>query len=349
MSSGKKWYILYNDSTRGPFTSGQMRRLAQRNQISQDMQVRVGESGKWRAASEVKGLFDGVIPVSEPSSTSDSDSSADLSDASEAFSPETPDFNSLAESPIADSPIAANNSTSLPPIAENKSEVPVDKASIPAVPDIFGEVPSSPPPAPNFSGSVQYVPSSTSPPPIQNNNSSFAFTNLPVEPKPLKSANRSRYGLPFIIQLLLKKEEVVLYSQNPSVNALAINCMVCGWIYALSCLLPVFIALVTGGITFAITYLFFGTIGLGIGIALNYLRWLNLFYVITDQRTLVKSGILSVNVGYVYNSDIQIINIKTGLVDKMLHLNTVELRTSAGCLLLRWVKLEEVLQHYTKK
>ncbi|MEX0728186.1 MAG: DUF4339 domain-containing protein [Planctomycetaceae bacterium] len=54
---GKKWMCMLNDQESGPFTSEQLKKLAQSGNLKPDDLVRLEDQQKWRQASSVKGLI----------------------------------------------------------------------------------------------------------------------------------------------------------------------------------------------------------------------------------------------------------------------------------------------------
>src|SRR5579862_1581282 len=62
--SSKRFFVFSNGKTSGPFTSEQLRSLAQSGRLSPEDQVTKESGGKWYAAQDVKGLFDSPLNVS---------------------------------------------------------------------------------------------------------------------------------------------------------------------------------------------------------------------------------------------------------------------------------------------
>lgn len=53
-----EWYVKQNDKTHGPFSSSQLKQLADADKIDRDTAVRKSADGRWAAARHVKGLFE---------------------------------------------------------------------------------------------------------------------------------------------------------------------------------------------------------------------------------------------------------------------------------------------------
>ncbi len=335
--SSRKWYIQYNDSVLGPFTSSQLRRMAERSQITPDVKVRVGENGDWRLASSVKGLVINGAPTSD--SMSSELSSEDI--------------------PVTASNHDSNGSSEL---SSETSDIPAPQAPASST-SSFGEMASVAPPLP---GEVP-APGEVPPPgeiPIRGEvPPPFTPGEMPSPPPPIEGAGlgwslsssgrsnrkkRSQDPVPDLIQTLISSDEQILYSAHPAFTVLLIQGGLTLVFYLFLGLIPAGLMIVNDVVGFGFFYLFCATLFLLCTLAVHYLRWIRSSYVITTERTFVKSGILSVEVGYVYNANIQMLKIRTGFIDKILHLNTIELLTSAGSLSLRWTPLTEVLKFYRK-
>src|SRR5687768_12207362 len=52
-----QWYILDGEEIDGPYTKGRLVRLVREGGVTPGTQLRSGENGLWRRASEVPGLF----------------------------------------------------------------------------------------------------------------------------------------------------------------------------------------------------------------------------------------------------------------------------------------------------
>lgn len=327
--SSRQWYIQYNDSVAGPFTSSQLRRMAERSQITPDVKVRVGENGKWRSASSVKGLVINDAPTSDSMSSElsseeipvtapnhDSNGSSELS--SESIDASTSSFGEMAS-------VAPPLPGEVPPHGEVPPPVEIP---------IRGEVP------PPFTPGEMPSP----PPPIEGSGLGWSLSSSGRTNR----KRRSQDAVPALIQTLIGSDEQVLYSAHPAFTVLLIQGGLTLVLYLLFGLIPAGLMIGNEAPGFGSFYLFCSTLVLLCTLAVHFLRWIRSSYVITTERTFVKSGIFSVEVGYVYNANIQMLKIRTGFIDKILHLNTIELRTSAGSLSLRWTPLTEVLQFYRK-
>ncbi|NQT11297.1 MAG: DUF4339 domain-containing protein [Planctomycetes bacterium] len=53
----KQWFVRIGEKEQGPFSSSQLKRLADRGEITQETRVRKGSQGKWVPAARVKGLL----------------------------------------------------------------------------------------------------------------------------------------------------------------------------------------------------------------------------------------------------------------------------------------------------
>ncbi|MBQ3350815.1 MAG: DUF4339 domain-containing protein [Thermoguttaceae bacterium] len=335
--ASRKWYIQYNDSVLGPFTSNQLRKMAERSQITPDVKVRVGENGAWRSASSVKGLVINSAPASDsmsselssedilsPESNQDSSSSSELS--SESFE------DVMSKQPASSSSFGEMRSEA-PPVP---GEVPV-RGTVPPHSEI--PIPREVPP-PHFS-QIGEMPSP--PPPVDGTDLGRAHSSGRSGRK-----KRSRDAIPSLIQELISPDEQILYAAHPATTVLLIQGGLTLMCYLFFGIIPSAVMMSNNNTDSGGGWLVYSTLALIIVLTIHYLRWIRSSYVITTERTFVKSGIFSVDVAYIYNANIQMLKIRTGFIDKILHLNTIELRTSAGYLSLRWTPLTDVLQFYRK-
>ena len=336
--SSRQWYIQYNDSVAGPFTSSQLRRMAERSQITPDVKVRVGENGKWRLASSVKGLVINDAPTSD--SMSSELSSEDISvtasnhdsNGSSELSSETIDNPAPQQAPASSSSSFGEMTSVAPPLP---GEVPTPGEVPP-----HGEIPVRGEVPPPFTPGEMPSP----PPPIEGAGLGWSLSSSGRSGR----KKRSQDAVPALIQTLIGSDEQILYAAHPTFTVLLIQGGLTLVFYLFFGLIPAGLMIVNEAPGLGSFYLFCATLFLLGALAVHFLRWIRSSYVITTERTFVKSGIFSVEVGYVYNSNIHMLKIRTGFIDKILHLNTIELRTSAGSLSLRWTPLTEVLQFYRK-
>jgi membrane protein YdbS with pleckstrin-like domain len=129
--------------------------------------------------------------------------------------------------------------------------------------------------------------------------------------------------LPGRLQELLYPREAVTYASRPSHAALLLQ-LLAGAIPWL------IISIVVLGWVGIVLGVLFAIVLLPITLFVIYLKWKNTYYVITDSRTLVMVGIFSVRVHILQNHCVQFVSINTGIVDRWLGLNTVELMTAAS-------------------
>lgn len=355
--------------------------MARLGQITPEMQVRLSETGKWKKAASVQGLFQtegNSQPVEKkhqsesnedimPSPAAD-DSSSELSDASEALSSDNLEVKELAEKPNsgnAPQPGGFASSANVPSGAIPAGEVPSVAPPVPGAPQgenrampaytpnpsynsgSFGEMPSTPPPVPGAPAPGSFSPGSVPPPPLSRSDS-LNMSLFPQDNKKNESSKSHSPAIPALIEELISPEEEIYYAGNPTINVLFIRCIIVGILYFFFGFVPTIAAWSGGATGFGFFYFFLSIIICLLIIGVSYVQWLNLFYVITSRRTLVKNGVLSVEVSYIYNDKIQMFSIKTGLIDKILHLNTINLYSSGGKVSLNWVRLEDVLKYYSR-
>ena len=139
-----------------------------------------------------------------------------------------------------------------------------------------------------------------------------------------------RGGIPADVRELLHPRESVIFAQNPSRSVLMLRMIVPGVIVALPTLALFVGALFNGEVMAAGVFLCMGLPVLALFLAVIYFEWKNKFYVITDQRTIVRQGIFNRAIKIVPNLNIQTISINTGIIDRWLHLNSVQIETSSS-------------------
>ena len=66
MTEQSQWFVRKGDKTHGPFTSVQLRQLAEGSKISTTTDVRRSNGGQWVPAQKVKGLFTTTAAPSKP-------------------------------------------------------------------------------------------------------------------------------------------------------------------------------------------------------------------------------------------------------------------------------------------
>lgn len=158
-------------------------------------------------------------------------------------------------------------------------------------------------------------------------------------PPPLKFGDGNSSGvrtgvatkrIPDRFRRYIQDGETVLYASNPSENARILSMIFAGFAPGVSLFLFVlgamlardYMTLFVGLITGLPVVLFF--------VYLAHLHWKHRYYIITSSRTIVSQGIFNVAVRIVFNQNIQMISVNTGLIDRWLDLNTVELSTAGS-------------------
>lgn len=174
----------------------------------------------------------------------------------------------------------------------------------------------------------------------------------------------SRRELPERLRELIHGKESILYASRPSVSALIISMVPAGVLLFgnLVFLLLTCFAEVPDKIP-AIAFLGLGILFFTIILIFIYNSWKNTYYVITGGRTIASQGLFNIAIKIVLNKNIQLISINTGIIDRFLHLNSVEISTASqgggiggilaffpgmakGCVTLRHVVIKDVIQNY---
>lgn len=340
--SSRQWYIQYNDSVLGPFSSNQLRQMAERSQITPNVKIRVGETGKWRLASSVKGLFSNSALAKNSSSSSSELSSEDIPVSTEsAASNASAELSSELSSESIATPESQPNPTPEASIGEMPSAAPPLPGEVPLSGDIPvpGEIP--PPILPN---SMSFGEMPSPPPPVQGERLGWdQFSNNHISEK-----KQSRNSIPNLILELIGEDEKIVYAAHPSSMVLFIQCGLTMAAFFLFGVIPSVSMTFSDYPSAGISWMVYSILLTAIVLAVVFIKWFRACYVITTDRTFVKYGLFSVEISYIYNANIQMLKIRTGIIDKILHLNTIELRTSAGFLTLHWTPLTEVLKYYCK-
>ncbi len=156
--------------------------------------------------------------------------------------------------------------------------------------------------------------------------------------------------VPEKVKELLHENEQVLYASRPSQNALNISMIANGIIWGIIGLAMSIVGIV---------------VTLPVALLVTYYSWKNKYYLITDSRTIVARGIFNIAIKIINNANIQIVSINTGIVDRWLNLNSIELSTagqgggavgvlssfpgmSTGSVTLNQVVVKDVIKNYYK-
>ena len=124
--------------------------------------------------------------------------------------------------------------------------------------------------------------------------------------------------------------ETVLYASNPSENARILSMIFAGAAPGISLFLFVLGALLARDYVTLFIGLITGLLVVAFFVYLAHLHWKHRYYIITSSRTIVSQGIFNVAVRIVFNQNIQMISVNTGMIDRWLDLNTVELSTAGS-------------------
>lgn len=183
------------------------------------------------------------------------------------------------------------------------------------------------------------------------------------------SFDKKILDIPDRLRSYLYDGEKVLYAERPSSRVLKMQLWV---LWSLLFLLFLFTfllqRLVGGDLTGSIGGFLLSSVIFSIPFAVwsivIYFIWRYRFHLITDSRTIIAQGIFNQSITIISNRHIQLVSINTGLIDRLLQLDTIELATSArgggasifpsffsvaGCVQLRHVSnVIEILRHYAK-
>jgi len=192
------------------------------------------------------------------------------------------------------------------------------------------------------------------PPPIEGSQ----LGDIPSRLKELindKTEGSQLTDIPLRLKELINDKEQIFYSSRPSKNALILTMILSAFVSVVPALL-----LMVGRLDYFMCVLVFM---LPLPLLITYYKWKNTYYVITDSRTIVASGIFNIVIKIVRNDNIQIISINTGIIDRWLKLNSVQLSTagqgggsagilafipglSSGCVTLKQVVTKDIIKYY---
>ncbi len=170
-----------------------------------------------------------------------------------------------------------------------------------------------------------FVANSTDAVDVQNTASADTTSHHAFQPTAIENLENQHFPeihlglIPKKFRQYLSSDEKILYASNPSNGALFLSIALPS-VFLLSSLAVLFLHPAIG---FAFT-IFWGLVTLII-----YLSWKNKYYVITDKRTFASEGIFNIAVSIIPNKSIQMVCINTGIIDRLLGLNTLEISSAA--------------------
>lgn len=144
--------------------------------------------------------------------------------------------------------------------------------------------------------------------------------------------------VPKRISELLWADENILFSARPAYSALILSLIFSG---ILGGFVGVWVELLLGGLSMASSPAAVVTTGMpgvkGIGflvtlalfLIVTYYSWKNRYYIITADRTITSQGIFNVGITILFNRHVQLIAVNTGIIDRLLGLNSIEISTAA--------------------
>jgi|GEM_PF-4773911 len=171
-----------------------------------------------------------------------------------------------------------------------------------------------------------------------------SFDDLPVDATAFATdssgpANASARGahptvslvrIPDRLRRYIQNRETVLYASNPSSSARVLSMILVSAIPGVPLIFFLLGAILAGEFTTLILGLIAGLLLVSLFAYIAHLHWKHQYYIITDSRTIVSQGIFNIAVRVVFNRNIQMIAVNTGLIDRWLDLNSVELSTASS-------------------
>ena len=147
----------------------------------------------------------------------------------------------------------------------------------------------------------------------------FILNSTPVTPpkQPSQASLNPRVNLseiPQRIKDVLWEGETPVYSSRPAHSALVLSMVASGIVWGI----------------IGLSFFFVGIlVTLPLALVITYFSWKNRYYIITKERTIVSQGIFNVGIKIIFNRHIQLISINTGIIDRWIGLNTIEVSTAA--------------------
>jgi membrane protein YdbS with pleckstrin-like domain/uncharacterized Zn finger protein (UPF0148 family) len=182
---------------------------------------------------------------------------------------------------------------------------------------------------------------------------------ISIEPRQIIPSN-----VPPRLRQLLNAGEKVVFAGNPSASVLIISLILMSVVVGVPLVILPAIALTVARDASPLIAILIGLLLTSLLLYIVYLNWRNQFYLITDRRTICKQGILNVAIKILPNHNIQLISINTGILDRLLGLNSIELSSAAagssgrilgvfrgmtsGGVLLRYVDVDRIMPFYAE-
>ena len=142
----------------------------------------------------------------------------------------------------------------------------------------------------------------------------------------------SLLAMPTKFRQYMHENEKILYASTPSLGALVLKLVLPGLWFLGTILSMIFVTeriLAFLSVPITIIFIFFSMlVPITIMIFIFFL-WKNCFYIISDKRTFASKGIFNIAIRIIPNKNIQMICINTGIIDRLLGLNTLEISSAA--------------------
>ncbi|QDS88037.1 Bacterial membrane flanked domain protein [Rosistilla ulvae] len=285
-----EWRYYRNGTEHGPVAGAELKRLAAQGGLQPSDTIWKPGMAAPVLASRLKSLFPPI------------DNTAQTSDVAPPFVPSPPQPPQL--SPEANTAGSFSNA--------NKFPFPSDE-------DRAGENPNS---------DLDTEPVTGSAPHFQTN--AEWSSDKTERPRPHAPQTLPLSKIPPRFRDYIQNGETILYASNPSVSAKILSMIVASAVPGIPMLCTSMMLIASGAMVPGIVMTFISAFFMSLLAFIAYLNWKHRFYIITDSRTIVSQGIFNIAVKIIFNQNIQMIAVNTGVVDRWINLNSVQLSTSGS-------------------
>jgi membrane protein YdbS with pleckstrin-like domain len=120
--------------------------------------------------------------------------------------------------------------------------------------------------------------------------------------------------IPKRVRDVLWDDEVPIYAARPAQSALVLSMILSGILWGIIGLSIFYVGIL---------------LTLPLGLVITYYSWKNRYYRLTSERTIVAQGIFNVAIQILFNRHIQMVSINTGIIDRWIGFNTIEVSTAS--------------------
>ncbi|RLE62190.1 MAG: hypothetical protein DRJ38_10095 [Thermoprotei archaeon] len=139
--------------------------------------------------------------------------------------------------------------------------------------------------------------------------------------------------LPQDLRDMLDKDERIYWAEKPKRAPLVFKSLAAMVIILPFMIIPIFILQIAGSVFFnpivIIFFLFwYGILSIfAIAPLYNFLMWRNIWYVLTNKRVIIRTGLIGIDYDILELENIQQVNVNVGLIDKIYGTGTIVLQS----------------------